>query len=239
MGTLAVVVPVLNERHLLDVQCANFNRLSEICDELLFVDGGSEDGTMEWLVDNNFIVVPSKKGRALQMNCGAERVNSTFILFLHADSRLAENFDFSTFVLPQNFNWGAFQVELIGEHRLLPWVSSGINFRSKLFGVFTGDQGLLVRRSFFNEIGKFQDIPLMEDIEFSRRAKKFCRGILFPQLIYSSGRYWDKYGLLRSVIKMWYLQLLFKLGVSPEYLHRQYYVAQKSMQSADLSQNGH
>ena len=97
-----------------------------------------------------------------------------------------------------------------------------MNLRSRLSGIATGDQGIFVSRSLFRTVGGFPEIPLMEDVELSRRLKRHCRPICIGRPILASSRRWERDGVWRTVFLMWGLRLAYFLGVSPEWLAQRY-----------------
>jgi hypothetical protein len=98
-----------------------------------------------------------------------------------------------------------------------------MNRRSRLTGICTGDQAIFVRRVVFEGLGGYPDIPLMEDIELTRRLKRRGRLAALPLRVVTSARKWEGEGPLRTILLMWTLRLLYALGVSPARLHRWYY----------------
>ena len=102
-------------------------------------------------------------------------------------------------------------------------IASMMNRRSRLTGIFTGDQAIFVRRAVFDDLGGYADIPLMEDIELSARLKRRGRLACLSLRVTTSARKWEREGILRTILLMWTLRLLYWLGVTPTHLHRWYY----------------
>lgn len=216
-----MVVPVLNEMAELPDRVAYFRALeSQVC-ELVFVDGGSDDGTRDYLLSENFHCIEAPAGRAMQMNAGAAETKAECIVFHHVDTLLPVGA--IDLLSKSDFQWGAFNVALDHKGLIYSWISAGINFRTRVSGVATGDQCLFVRRSIFEQLNGFAPIVLMEDVEFCRRARKLSKLWLMPLSVVTSARRWQKHGPIRTIILMWYLQLIFRLGASPEAIHRRYY----------------
>ena len=181
------------------------------------VDGGSTDRTVQLALGLCDQVIVSAKGRAVQLNTGARAAKGGALLFLHADTRLPPNADRSVFEALARSLWGRFDVRLEGRHPLLPIVAAAMNARSRLTGIATGDQAIFVRRDAFRG---FPEIPLMEDIAFSAAMEE--RPACLRQKVATSGRRWERDGVLRTVLLMWRLRLLYALGVPPARLARHY-----------------
>jgi rSAM/selenodomain-associated transferase 2 len=220
----SIIMPVLNEEavleHLLTKLVCQISRYD--C-ELLIIDGGSIDGTVE-IAQRFGRVVPSPRGRAAQMNTGAALATGEVFLFLHADTLLSD--DALSAIEPalkaREVVGGAFRICFNCNqwpYRLVAYIT---NLRSQIRKVFTGDQAYFVRSSCFKTIGGFPDQLLMEDLELITRLRKIGKVVLLPQFVTTSARRHEKLGLVRSVLFMWYLRTLYGFGTSPAKLHRMY-----------------
>ncbi len=220
----SIIMPVLNEevvleRYLIPLtqQCAHHEY------ELLIVDGGSTDATVA-IAERFGKVIYSERGRATQMNCGAQAAKGDILLFLHADTLLPQNaFDavedaFSSSKVVA----GAFRVCFNCDRLPYRLVAFATNLRSRLTNVFTGDQAYFIRAESFREVGGYPDQPLMEDLEIITRLRTVGRVVLIPHYVTTSARRHEKLGLLRSVLHMWYLRTLYKFGTSPARLQQMY-----------------
>jgi hypothetical protein len=98
-----------------------------------------------------------------------------------------------------------------------------MNWRSRWSGIATGDQGIFVRRAAFDALGGYPDIPLMEDIELTRRLKRLGRIACLDTRVTTSSRKWEREGIARTIVLMWTLRLLYFCGVSPARLVAWYY----------------
>jgi rSAM/selenodomain-associated transferase 2 len=180
---------------------------------VIVVDGGSDDGTAGLAAGLCDRVMVAPRGRAAQMNAGAREARGDILLFLHADTRLPENF------ILDRHAWGRFDVRIEGRHPFLPVVAWAMNLRSRLTGIATGDQAIFVRREAFPG---FPELPLMEDVAFSKAMKRRSRPACLREKVTTSGRRWESRGVVRTVLLMWQLRLLFFLGISAERLARRY-----------------
>ena len=182
---------------------------------MIVVDGGSEDATRELAAGLCDRVLAAPRGRAAQMNAGAREARGEVLVFLHADTRLPANAD----ELVRGLLWGRFDVQIEGRHPLLKVIAWSMNLRSRLTGVATGDQAIFVRREAFPG---FPELPLMEDVAFSKAMKRRSRPACLREKVTTSGRRWESRGVVRTVLLMWQLRLLFFLGTSAEKLARRY-----------------
>ena len=124
--------------------------------------------------------------------------------------------------------WGRFDVRLAPSSPTLRLVAWMMNQRSRLTGTCTGDQAIFVRRDLFNRLGGYADIPLMEDIELSKRLKRISPPACIRQPLTTSSRRWQTRGVLRTIVLMWWLRLQYWAGVSPAKLVKKYYPARPS-----------
>lgn len=221
---LSVVIPTLNESACIADTLSRLQQLRRRGHEVIIVDGGSDDSTVavaEPLVDK---VYSTEAGRALQMNLGAGRSTGDILFFLHADTCVPAEVDkLINRAVGNRAGWGYFNVSLSGSHPLLRLVESGMNLRSRLTGIATGDQGMFVSRDLFSDVGGFPDQPLMEDITLSAALKHFSPPVCIAgRRLVTSSRRWEHHGIVRTVVKMWYLRAAYFLGAPAERLARQY-----------------
>lgn len=221
---LSVIVPVLNEHEQIGQTLAALQALRQDGVELIVVDGGSQDGTIDVARPLADQALCSDRGRARQMNVGAAHARGRILLFLHADTHLPDDAlaAVRTSVGSEALAWGRFDVNITGSARMFPLISWFINQRSRLTGVATGDQALFFTRELFYRIGRFPQQPLMEDVEISRRAKQICPPRCLRLRVSTSGRRWETCGVWRTIWLMWKLRYLYWRGVSPAVLVRAY-----------------
>ncbi len=216
---LSIIVPVLNEAGILARALQGLAPLRARGHEVLVVDGGSEDGTRDIAAPLADRVLAAPRGRARQMNAGAAAATGDVLLFLHADTELPRAADEEIFRAIKTHSWGRFDVRIDCASPLLPVVAFFMNQRSRLTGVATGDQAIFVRREAFPG---FPEIALMEDIAFSSAMKRRGAPACLRAQVTTSGRRWERDGVLRTVLLMWRLRLAYALGTPPEELARRY-----------------
>ncbi|MBX6426457.1 MAG: TIGR04283 family arsenosugar biosynthesis glycosyltransferase [Variibacter sp.] len=224
MPSLSIVIPVLNEAAGIESLLASLAPLRARGVEIIVVDGGSGDGTAALARAGADQVLSAPRGRGAQMNAGAAAARGDVLLFLHADTRLPADADrlVCDGLAASGRRWGRFDVRIEGRSAMLPLVALGMNVRSRLTGIATGDQALFVSRGAFAQAGGFPDIPLMEDIEMSRRLKRISRPLCLRARVVTSGRRWDERGAWRTILLMWRLRLAHFFGTAPDVLARRY-----------------
>jgi len=167
-------------------------------------------------------VVVAERGRARQMNAGAQACGGALLLFLHADTRLPEAADAMVRAALAVQAWGRFDVRIDGRPLMLRVVAALMNLRSRLSGIATGDQAIFVRRDVFEAVGGFPDQPLMEDIELSCRLLRVSRPACLRARVRTSGRRWEQRGVWRTIALMWRLRWAYWRGVPAERLAEAY-----------------
>ena len=224
MKKLSIIIPVLNEAENIHSVLNALQKNDFV--ETIVVDGGSNDNTYEVaknLADKAFL--SPQKGRAIQMNLGANNASGDVLLFLHADTRLPKNFfkQIEQVMLSDKNIWGRFDVALTGEAVIFKFIAFMMNCRSKFTGIATGDQAIFVRKKHFDSIGGFENIPLMEDVAFSKSMKKLSKPVCIKARATTSSRRWEENGIFKTIVLMWKLRLAYFLGANPETLVKKYY----------------
>ncbi|WP_310452891.1 TIGR04283 family arsenosugar biosynthesis glycosyltransferase [Sulfuritalea sp.] len=220
---LSIVMPVLNEAPQIAARLQALQPLRAQGVELIVADGGSSDGTAQLAAPLADRVLAAPRGRAAQMNAGAVASRGRILLFLHADSALPEA------ALPAlrqaiagGADWGRFDVRIDGRHPLLRIVERMMNWRSRLTGIATGDQAIFVRREVFENLGGYPELPLMEDIALCAALKRRTAPACLREIVTTSARRWERHGVLRTILLMWWLRAAWFLGADPARLARRY-----------------
>lgn len=223
MPTLSIIMPVLNEADGIIPALVALAPLRQRGVEVIVVDGGSSDATVQYAQPLAERVIASPRGRALQMNAGAAIARGDVLLFLHADTAVPQDADHLVCdgLAMCRRAWGRFDVRIAGG-ALLTIIAMMMNLRSRLTGIATGDQAMFVRREAFVAVGGFPEIDLMEDIALSRTLKQRSRPLCLSRRVTTSGRRWQQHGVLRTMLLMWRLRLAYFFGAEPRVLARQY-----------------
>lgn len=221
---LSIIVPVLDEAAGIERHLAALAPLRARGHEIIVVDGGSRDATVALSRPLADRVISAPRGRAAQMNAGAAEANGEVLLFLHADTSLPDGADeaVAKSLGSSGWFWGRFDVRIAGRHRLLAIVGRLMNLRSRWTGIATGDQAMFVRRDAFVRAGGFPEIALMEDIALSANLKRMGRPACLRDHVVTSGRRWEKHGVVSTILRMWRLRLAYFLGADPDRLAHSY-----------------
>ena len=219
-----IIVPIYNEELFVESKSTYFDYLQREC-EVIFVDGNSSDNTVSLLESYNFKVIHSPRpSRGLQLQMGINQSSGDILLFHHFDSKLSVSYQELIRQALQDRSWGHFDVKLSGNNWLLRLVEKFMNFRARVSGIATGDQAIFVRKDICDEfVSNLQNLPIMEDIYLCKQLKKSTNPACISTPVISSARYWEKNGIVRSILRMWALRLLYFFGVSPKSIYALYY----------------
>jgi rSAM/selenodomain-associated transferase 2 len=222
--TISIIMPVLDEANDIVAALQALARYRRRGAELIVVDGGSRDATPALARPLADRILSAPRGRAAQMNAGARVARGDVLIFLHADTRLPPDADrlVCEGVSRSGRGWGRFDVRIEGRHPFLAAIAALMNLRSRLSGIATGDQVIFVRRNTFDAIGGYPDLALMEDIALCARLRRRSRPLCLSARVVTSGRRWEKHGLVRTVVLMWRVRLAYFFGADPRGLARRY-----------------
>ena len=234
--SLTIVMPVLNEAAGIDAALMALTPLRARGARVVVADGGSSDDTVARARRVEGVkVIQAPRGRAAQMNAGAQAVaaapgglpavgaRNAILLFLHADTTLPAAAETALqAACAAGVPWGRFDVSIVGASAWFPLVSTLMNWRSRLSGIATGDQAIFVQAALFRRLGGFADQPLMEDIELSRRLRRIAPPACLTARVATSGRRWESRGVWRTIWLMWRLRWRYWRGAAPEVLARAY-----------------
>jgi rSAM/selenodomain-associated transferase 2 len=224
---ISVIIPVLHEGDKINDLLASIESASsDMSYEIIVVDGNSDGDTIKKIADGNVIALTASQGRAAQMNAGAARACGDVLLFLHADTLLPPKAfsKIAAALSDKHFIGGAFDLEIQNHRRIFRAIGRAASWKHRLTHVPYGDQAIFMLRSYFEKIGGYAAIPLMEDVELMRRVKQLCgRIIILPQAVTTSSRKWETDGIFYTIIRNWTVQAFYLFGVPAERLVKYYY----------------
>ena len=232
---ISIVIPTLNESvYLADTLQSIFNAISNPI-QIIVVDGGSVDNTVEIATKFGVQVLLCGNGRSYQMNAGATVATGDILMFLHGDTLVPIGFDrwveewinlsksplLKVRKVDQSIA-GAFNLKINSDRSGLRWVEWGVKVRSKFFNLPYGDQALFLKASTFHELGGFPELPIMEDFVFVRSLLKHGKITIVPAAVTTSARRWEQQGILKTTIINQIMILGYYLGISPDRLKQWY-----------------
>ena len=215
---VSVIIPMLNEAATITRTLSHVRQSGEC--EIIVVDGESDDDTFVLARSHADIVLNASRGRARQMNAGAQVATGDVLLFLHADSVLPCQFvqRVQSALMDDAVVGGRFDVRLDAAGWQFRMIETLMNTRSRLSRISTGDQAIFTRRDIFHRLGGFPELELMEDIEFSRRLKRAGKVACLRDRVTTSARRWQRDGVFKTIGLMWTLRFAYFLGVPPQQL---------------------
>lgn len=223
----SIVIPVLNEGDRINALIEHLhNQGFESSYEIIVVDGDPQGGTVKAIQSEDVVTITTEKGRGRQMNAGAAMSSGDILIFLHADTILPDGAlnKISRALDKQDYVGGAFDLKIDSDRLFLKYISVRASLRSRWNRIPYGDQAIFMRKQYFDRIGGFKDIPLMEDVDLMRRIKKDGRKIhILPDKVTTSARRWQRDGALYTTVRNHILVVLFRLGVSPDRLAKYYW----------------
>ena len=220
MSALAIVIPTLNEASTLPLLLGDL-ALLDVPANVVVADGGSVDNTVDVARKNGAGVVMGDVGRAIQMNNGANHSRGDWLLFIHADTRLTSSArsELDRAITSGDELQAAVWRLRVGSNRaVFRCIEFGARLRDRVLGLPYGDQGLLIRRTLFDSIGGFRELPVLEDVAMVRDIRTFTGIHRFRSPIVVSSRRWDRQGAVRCSLRNLMLVLAYRVGVSPERL---------------------
>jgi len=223
LPVVSIIIPVFHERERIGWLLEHLSQVTS-CDpvEVIVVDGSWDQDTIGLIATRpDVITMASDRGRARQMNAGASVARGDILLFLHADTELPPNGlrAIHSVMREGRCVGGAFELAINSPKRIFRILARWASLRSRITRIPYGDQAIFVRRDYFESIGGYADIPIMEDVELMRRIKKRGDRIcILPQRALTSARRWEKEGFAYVNIRNTLLVLLYVLGVSPQKL---------------------
>ena len=223
---ISIVIPSLNEARFIlpTIEHARANHV-----EIILADGGSTDGTRALAENAGVKVIPCPRGRGRQLNEGARHASGDIVLFLHADTLLPDGFisEVITILSMPGSIAGAFRLGIVGKNWALRIVAALTNMRSVLLQLPYGDQAIFLRKERFLLAGGFPDIPIMEDYALVLRLRKMGRITISSRAVKTSGRRWDRLGLLKTTLINQLVIVGYHVGIDVDRLASFYFQQRK------------
>jgi rSAM/selenodomain-associated transferase 2 len=222
----SIIIPVFHESKLINTQLEAVKHLTtDEHFEIIVVDGSPTLDTLQVITDKTIITASCLQGRGRQMNAGAARASGDILVFLHADTTLPTHALLLMQKTLQNEQLvgGAFTVQIQSPRLSLRMAAALSTLRSQITRVPYGDQVIFLRKSCFDAIGGYRDIPLMEDVELMRRIrKKKGNIIILPTPVVTSARRWDQEGLYYTTLRDTIIIFLYWCGIPAKKLAKFY-----------------
>jgi len=211
MAKISVIIPTLNEAETISRLIKSLQGIPEL--EIIISDGGSWDGTVERIRQSGVVVVQSKPGRGVQLNAGVQAASGSILFFLHADSRVQESAIAQIRKsVSRGIQWGCCKIRFDEDSLFFRILGRASDWRARYLSMCYGDQGIYCTRRFFDSLGGFPDWSFLEDLEFSRRARRRVKAYVLKDQIITSSRRFRTYGIWRTLWKMQVVKVLFALG---------------------------
>lgn len=225
---ISIIIPVLNEALAISNVIERIGDASDI--EIIVVDGGSQDETVNIAKSFSIKVICTTPGRAGQMNAGAAIATGDILLFLHGDTILPTNFDtlIRETLQDRQVIAGAFELRIDSQRRGVGLIERMVNLRSHFLSMPYGDQAIFLKTTVFHDIGGFPNLPIMEDFELIRCLRKQGKIAIIPAPVITSGRRWEKLGVVKTTLINQLIVAGYFLGIPPEELVGWYRKSQKS-----------
>jgi rSAM/selenodomain-associated transferase 2 len=225
LSKISIIIPTINEANNLPLLLSDLSTIHKD-GEIIIVDCGSEDKTID--IANIYgakVFISNERNRGLQLNIGAKNSKGAWLIFLHADTRLTNNW-FPKIKLVFNGNKNLifyFKFKINNKKLIYRLLEILVNFRSKYFKQPYGDQGLIIHRDIYLKNDGFRKIPLMEDIDFFRRLKnkKYLKQLNLP--IFTSSRKWERTNVFFQAFKNWKFRRRWLKGESIKSIYSDYY----------------
>ena len=204
---ISIVIPTLNEEKAIEETLADlFENHSP--DEVIVADGGSTDQTLS-LINSRVKIIHSEKGRAKQMNAGAEKATGDVFLFLHADTRLPRNgVSKIKDMVARGVKAGRFRMRFDDRRWLLRLYETYTRFHFFSYG----DQGFFVAKELFEKLSGFDEWVPFEDIDFYKRLRQLTRPVIIKNPVVTSARRFCGVGCLKQKFINLFLVALYYLG---------------------------
>ena len=215
---LSVIIPALNEEEQLPKLLDFLTTNSTDATEIIVVDGGSTDDTFQLANQHGVEALRSEKGRAVQMNAGAKSAKGKIFYFLHADTLPHKDFESIILESMENYNAGSFRMKFEPNGWLLRKYAWFTRFNWRICR--GGDRSLFITKELFEELGRYAEVPIMEDYILFSKTLKHGRFVSLKEEVVTSSRKYKKRGVITLQLLYGLIHLLWWLGVSEKRLSK-------------------
>ncbi len=225
MPKISIIIPTYNESQHLPLLLSDLSKINNEI-EIIIVDCNSQDKTCDIAnIYQTKLYKSKKKNRGLQLSIGAKKAKGEWLIFIHADSRLNQDWlKKIKSVIKKNENFiYFFKFKINNKNFIYRYLEMVVNLRSYIFADPYGDQGLLIHRVTYFKNKGYRKIPLMEDIDFIKRLKKKVPLKMLSIPIYTSSRKWEKTNIIFQAFKNWNFRKRWLRGESIKSLYDDYY----------------
>ena len=222
---ISIIIPTINEANNLPLLLSDLSIIQKV-GEIIIVDCGSKDKTIDIANIYGAKVYKSKeRNRGLQLDLGAKNSKGEWLIFLHADTRLTNDWFIkikSVIKGDKNFIYN-FKFKINNKKKIYRFLEILVNFRSRYLKQPYGDQGLIIHKSNYLKNNGFRKIPLMEDVDFFRRLKnkEDLKQLNLP--IFTSSRKWETTNIFFQALKNWNFRRRWLKGESTKSIYSEYY----------------
>nr|MBF0222777.1 TIGR04283 family arsenosugar biosynthesis glycosyltransferase [Desulfobulbaceae bacterium] len=225
ISNISVIIPCRNEEA--NIAKAIQSAAPEAF-EIIVVDSGN-DSSARIASQLGCNVLTAPPGRASQMNAGATAASGEILLFLHSDTVLPTGYSvqINKILRHPNCACGAFQLHINQSGLAIRLIELCTNIRAKLFSMPYGDQAIFIHKSLFDSVGGYRDVPFLEDVLLIKTMQRRGTITLAKQKVTTSGRRWQRDGVLKTTLTNRLIMLGFLLGASPERLQHCYRITKK------------
>ncbi len=222
MNKYSVIIPTLNEEKYLPSVLEHLKNIDEDF-EIIVADGGSRDDTLNTAEDFMVKICNGEKGKGLQLNNGVKCSSGKVLIFLHADTFLPNDaFNLiNEYMFIKKVNIATFKMKFDIENYFMKVYSWFTKFDS-IFTTF-GDQVIVIRRDFFNELNGFPNITIFEDVELCRKARSKTKIYKLPAFVTTSARRYIRNGILKTQLLNGLYVMGYLIGVSPAKIYKKYF----------------
>jgi len=222
MPKYSIIIPTLNEQEFLSRVLNSLNNYDEDF-EIIVADGGSKDDTINIARKFGAQLCNAKKGKGFQLIKGVECSSGELLIFLHADTFLPKNAFklINEYMTNGGYKIATFRMKFDNDNYLLK-IYSWFTKIDSVLSTF-GDQVIVITKRFYKELGGFPELPIFEDVELLRRARKKTRIVKLPAYVTTSARRFRKKGVVFTQVLNGMYLLRYFMGTNTARIYNKYF----------------